>query len=273
MMNTVLITGAAGDIGSRMRTLLNGVYPRLRLSDRVVPDDLGPDDDFVQADLAEMDQVEAMLEGVDGVIHLGGQPVEASWEVIHQSNIVGLYNFYEAARRQKVKRVVFASSNHATGFYKRRQRIGSNVTVRPDSRYGVSKAFGEAMAAFYADKFGVKSLCVRIGNVADEPLDKRRLSMLIIPEDFAQLCRIGLEHPDIHYEIVYGASDNDRSWWDNSVAYRLGYKPVGKAEEFREAAMARQAKLDPDPIGDLYQGGAFTTAEFARTLEEAEADT
>ncbi len=273
MMNTVLITGAAGNIGGRLRVLLKGAYPRLRLSDRRAPTDLGADEEFVQADLADMAQVEGMLEGVDGVIHLGGQPVEAAWEVVHESNIVGLYNFYEGARRQGVKRVVFASSNHAIGFYKRRQRIGSDVTPRPDSRYGVSKVFGEAVAALYADKFGIGSLCIRIGNVADRPADKRRLSMFITPEDLAQLCRIGLDHPDIHYEIVYGASDNERSWWDNSVAYRLGYKPQAKAEDWCEEALAAQAALPDDPIGDLYQGGGFASFEFARTPEDAERDT
>lgn len=273
MMNTVLMTGAAGGIGTRLRALLKGVYPRLVLSDMVEPADLGSDEEFIKADLAELDQATAMLDGVDGVIHLGGRAVEDTWEVIHRANIVGMYNFYEAARVQRVKRVVFATSNHAIGFYKRRQRIGTNVTPRPDSRYGVSKVFGEALAALYADKHGIGALCIRIGNVNDRPIDKRRLSMLITPEDLVQLCRIGLEHPDIHYEIAYGVSDNERGWWDNSAAYRLGYKPQGKSEDWAAEALAAQASVPDDPIGDLFQGGGFTSIEFTRTLEDAEKDT
>ncbi len=265
MMNTVLITGAAGGIGTRTRALLKGVYPELRLSDIVEPADLAADEKFVAAQLSDMDQVERLLEGVDGLIHLGGRSTEDTWEVIHESNIVGTYNLYEAARRQGVKRVVFATSNHAVGFYKRSQTIDGNVATRPDSRYGVSKAFGEALAALYADKHGIGSLCVRIGNVGDVPLDVRRLSIWISPDDMMQLFRIGLEHPDIHYEIVYGASDNERGFWDNSAAYRLGYKPTGKSEDWAEEVVAAEAKLTPDPVGDLYQGGGFASAEYSRT--------
>jgi uronate dehydrogenase len=158
--------------------------------------------------------------------------------------------------------VVFASSNHAIGFYPRHHRIGTDVTARPDSRYGVSKVFGEAVGALYADKHGLKVTCLRIGNFGEKPLDHRRLSIWLKPEDLAQLCRIGLDHPDIHFEIFYGASDNERGWWDNHRAHDLGYRPTGRAEDFREHAMAEQAKLKPDPIGDFYQGGGFCSIEF-----------
>ena len=158
--------------------------------------------------------------------------------------------------------MVFASSNHAVGFYPRHHRIGTDVTTRPDSRYGVSKAFGEAVGALYADKHGIKVTCLRIGNFGDRPIDHRRLSIWLKPEDMVQLCRIGLEHPDIHFDILYGASYNERTWWDNHRAYDLGYRPTGRAEDFREHAMAEQAKLPPDPVSDFYQGGAFCGMEF-----------
>jgi uronate dehydrogenase len=188
--------------------------------------------------------------------------VEGPWETILQSNIIGCRNQFEAARRKGVKRVVFASSNHAIGFYPRYHRIGVDVTVRPDSRYGVSKAFGEALGALYADKHGLGVLCLRIGNVGDKPLDQRRLSIWVNPQDLVQLIRIGLEHPDLRYEIFYGASSNERSWWDNSRAHEFGYRPTGRAEQFREEAMAAQAKLAPDPVGDFFQGGTFCGQEF-----------
>ncbi|HEX9463510.1 MAG TPA: NAD(P)-dependent oxidoreductase, partial [Alphaproteobacteria bacterium] len=256
-MQRVLITGAAGGVGRHLRRLLRGVYPALRLSDMVRPQDLAPDEDFHVADLADLAAVEAAVKGVDGIIHLGGMSVENDWETILHSNIIGTRNLFEAARRNGVERVVFASSNHAVGFYPRRRKIGTNVLVRPDSRYGVSKAFGEAIGALYADKHGLRVLNIRIGNVDLNPVDKRRLAIWLHPEDLVQLVRIGLEHPEIRYEVVYGASDNERSWWDNEAAFRLGYKPKWRAEDFAAEALAAQAKLAPDPVGDRLQGGPF----------------
>lgn len=259
----VLLTGAAGGIGTRLRTLLKGVYRELRLSDVSVPKALGKDESFAPADLADMAAVEKIVKGVDGIIHLGGVSIEKPWEMIHPANIVGCYNLFEAARRHGVKRVVFASSNHVMGFYRRRRKVGTEALVRPDSRYGVSKAFGEALGSYYADKHGLRVLCIRIGNFADKPVDLRRMSIWISPDDLVQLIRIGLEHPDLRYEVVYGASDNARSWWDNAAAFRLGYKPTGRAEEHLKDALAGQAKLPADAIADMFQGGPFCSDEFA----------
>ncbi len=168
-LQRVLITGAAGGIGRRLRRLLRGVYPALRLSDKVRPDDLAVDEDFIAADLGDLAAVEAAMAGVDGIVHLGGMSVESDWETILHANIIGTRNLFEAARRQGAARIVFASSNHAMGFYPRRRRVGTAALVRPDSRYGVSKAFGEALGALYADKHGLRVLCIRIGNVDDRP--------------------------------------------------------------------------------------------------------
>jgi uronate dehydrogenase len=266
-MKSLLITGAAGGIGTRARTLFKGLYPHLRLSDQKRPDDLAADEEFVVADLADMAQVEKAVAGVEGILHLGGISGEAPWERIHGANIAGCYNLFEAACRAGVKRVVFASSNHAVGFYPRRRKIGVDEPVRPDSRYGVSKAFGEAVGAFYAFKHGLRVTCLRIGNFGDVPLDRRRLSIWLHPEDFLQLVRIGLEHPDIRCEIFYGASDNERSWWDNETAFRFGYRPQHRAEDYRDAAFAAQAKLPADPIGDWYQGGTFCSDEYDSALD------
>ena len=261
-MQKILVTGAAGGVGTRLRKLLKGVYPSIRWSDLRQPDDLATDENFVTADLADLAAVEKIVAGVDGIVHLGGYSIEGPWDTILQSNIIGTYNLFEAAHRAGVKRVVFASSNHALGFYPRAQRVGVNVTVRPDSRYGVSKAFGEAIGALYADKHGLRVTCLRIGNVGDAPVDQRRLAIWLKPEDLVQLIRIGLEHPDIRFEIFYGVSDNSASWWDNSNARRYGYHPQGKADDYLHEAMAAQAKLPPDPVGDRYQGGPFCSDEY-----------
>jgi uronate dehydrogenase len=268
-MQTVLVTGAAGGIGTRLRPLFKGVYPKIRLSDLRRPAELAPDETFVEADLASMAEVDRAVAGVDGIVHLGGFSVEGSWETILQANILGCYNVFEAARRHCVERLVFASSNHVVGFYPRRRRIGVDAAVRPDSRYGVSKAFGEALGALYAFKYGLRVTCIRIGNFADAPVDLRRLSIWVAPQDLLQLIRIGLEHPDIRHEIFYGASDNARGWWDNSAAFRLGYTPQARAEEHSAAALAANAKLPPDPVGAWYQGGPFCSEEFSDGLERA----
>ena len=265
----IVFTGAAGGIGTMTRPLLARLYPGLVLSDRVRPADLLPTETFVSADLTKPDEVAALVKGADSVIHLGGHSVEGTWEQILNANIIGCYNLFEAARVAGVKRVVFASSNHAIGFYPRKKKIRTDVTVRPDSRYGVSKAFGEALGAMYADKHGLAVTCLRIGNVGPQPLDVRRLSIWLSPEDLVQLIGIGLSHPDIRFEIFYGVSDNEASWWDNSRAQRLGYRPTGKAEQFRAHAVAEQEKIGPDPVGDLFQGGAFCSAEFTNDAKRA----
>jgi uronate dehydrogenase len=262
-MRRVLITGAAGGIGSALRESLRGIYPILRLSDRMP---LAPAHDGEEIDRAELSDVAAvarMVDGVDGIVHLGGNSGEADWTTILQSNIVGLYNVFEAARRAGVQRIVMATSNHAVGFYPRAQTIDHRVVPRPDSRYGVSKAFSEALASLYADKHGIGFFCVRIGNFGTRPIDKRRLSIWISPRDLTQLVRIGLEHPEVRFEIVYGVSDNRRSWYDNSNARRLGYRPQDDSEPYATAVLAAEAAVSADPIAEYYQGGTFCAAEYS----------
>lgn len=253
----VLMTGAAGGIGTRLRSILKPHVGELMLSDLTVPADLRADEPFIQADLADMAAVERAVAGIDGIVHLGGYSIEGPWETIHRANIVGCYNLYEAARRAGVKRVVFASSNHAVGFYPRTTTIDHDVTTRPDGYYGVSKAFGEAMGALYAMKHGLRVMAIRIGNFNDAPLDERRLAIWLKPDDLVQLIRIGLEHPDLVFEVVYGMSDNERAWWNNRRAYELGYRPTGRSEEHLAVAMANEAKAAKDPVGGLLQGGMF----------------
>jgi uronate dehydrogenase len=262
-MPRILMTGAGGGIGMRLRKLLPPIYPDLLLSDLKPPSDLGKNEKFAAADLADLAQVKKAVAGIDGIVHLGGFSVEGPWETILSANIIGAYNLYEAAHQAGVKRVIFASSNHAFGFYPRKQTIYTNVQVRPDSRYGVSKAFGEALAAYYAFKFGIGSLCIRIGNVGERPLDKRRLSIWLETNDLVSLIRIGLEREGLLYEVVYGASDNKRGWWDNKRARQLGYRPKARSEDFAREILKAQRDIPPDPVGDYFQGGMFCSDEFA----------
>ena len=261
-MHRVLITGAGGGIGRSLRESLRGVYPVLRVSDRVPLAAAHTGEEVDRTELCNMGAVERMIAGVDGIIHLGGISGESEWEAILQSNIIGTYNLFEAARRAGVNRVIVATSNHAVGFYPRDLRIDHRVVPRPDSRYGVSKAFAEALASLYADKHGIGFLCTRIGNFGSQPIDKRRLSIWISPRDYTQLVRIGLEHPDIRYEIVYGVSNNRRSWYDNSNAERFGYRPQDDSEPYAEAVLAAEPS-GAHPIAERYQGGTFCAAEYS----------
>lgn len=256
-MQRVLLTGAAGSIGTFLRRELVGTYPELVLADIRPVEDLQPGETFLPLDITDPAACIAACEGVDGILHFAGQAGENTWEDIRAKNIEGAINMFEAARLQGVKRLCFATSNHAVGYYPRDQRIGVDQKVMPDSRYGVSKAFGEAIGAMYAMKYGLGVFMMRIGNVAERPADKRRLSIWISPRDMAQLCRIGLEHPEIVYEIVYGVSDNDRTFYDNSNAYRLGYKPQDCSEDYAEVVLATDPAHDSTDPGEIYQGGTF----------------
>lgn len=257
----ILLTGAAGGVGQMLRSYFAAAGIQVRLSDIQIVTDLKPNETFMLAELNDVAALEQIVKGVDGIVHLGGHSIEGPWETILQSNIEGCYHLYEAARMATVPRIVFASTNHTMGFYPRSETVGTEKMVRPDSRYGVSKVFGEALGALYSDKFGLRITNIRIGNVGFEPIDRRRMSIWLHPEDLFQLVMIGLKHPEIRYETIYGMSDNVRGWWDNRRAQELGYVPKYASEAFAAKVLA---KAEPaDSIADQYQGGAFCAQEYA----------
>lgn len=266
-MKTLLITGAAGSVATYLRPELAGKY-QLRLSDRVPVKKLARGEHFVAANIASMRDMLRLTKGVDAILHLGAWSVEGDWETILSANIRATYNVFEAARRNGVKRVLFPSSNHAVGFYRRDETIDHTVYPKPDSRYGVSKVFGEALGSLYADKYDMQMFMLRIGNVAPTPVDKRRLAIWLSPRDLAQLVCIGVEHPDIKFEIVYGISGNKRAWFDNSNARRLGYKPQDDGERFAKDILAKH-KDDANARVECYQGGTFVAAEYGQAAAAA----
>jgi uronate dehydrogenase len=196
---------------------------------------------------------------VDAVVHLGGVSVEGPFEPILQANIVGMHNLYEAARVHRVKRIVFASSNHVTGFYRQDEVIDAKAPMRPDGHYGLSKAFGENLAQFYFDRYGLETVSLRIGSSFPEPKDRRMLATWMSFDDLERLVVSSLSAPVVGHTVIYGMSDNTTTWWDNTPARHIGYRPQDSSEVFRAAIEARQAPLDMhDPI-TLYQGGGFVT--------------
>ncbi len=188
------------------------------------------------------------------------------------TNIIGFHNALEAARRNGVKRFLVATSNHAVGFYRCDQIIDHRTYPKPDSRHGVSKVFNEALASLYADRYGMQMFCMRIGNVNHAPIDRRRLAIWISARDMAQLVTIGLEQPNLRFEIVYGISDNTRAWFDNANAHRLGYRPQDRSEQYADEILKRDAPPGTAPA-DIYQGGGHCMSEGGtRSLLAATSD-
>ena len=256
----LLLTGAAGGLGQALRGRLKANCSVLRLSDRVDFGAAGAGEEVVLADLADAAAVDAMVQGVQAIVHLGGVSVEGPFGPILQANILGLYNLYEAARKHGVKRVVFASSNHVTGFYRQSETIDVDAPARPDGLYGVSKAFGEDLSRFYFDRYGIETACVRIGSSFPEPKDRRMLATWLSFDDLHRLITACLTTPVLGHSIVFGMSDNAVTWWDNSRARHIGYAPQDSSDIFREAVYARTPAPDLSDPAVQFQGGGFVKA-------------
>jgi uronate dehydrogenase len=256
----ILLTGAAGGLGQALRTRLKANCDVLRLSDRADLGAAGEGEEVVLADLADAQAVNTMVQGVNAIVHLGGVSVEGAFAPILQANILGVYNLYEAARLHGVKRVVFASSNHVTGFYRQSDTIDATHPARPDSLYGVSKAFGEDLSRFYFDRYGIETACVRIGSSFPEPRDRRMLATWMSFDDLHRLITACLTTPVLGHSIIFGMSDNAVTWWDNRCARHVGYVPQDSSDVFRDAVYARTSAPDlNDPVAQ-FQGGGFVTA-------------
>ncbi|WP_321798997.1 NAD(P)-dependent oxidoreductase [Caballeronia sp. J97] len=256
----LLLTGAAGGIGRAIRHRVAEFARRVRISDLpgAAPGDAAPHEEIVPCDLADRQAVDALAKDCDAIIHLGGVSVERPFEEILEANIKGVFNLYEAARRQSVRRIVFASSNHVTGFYRQDERIDADARKRPDGYYGLSKSFGEDMAQMYFDRYGIETVSIRIGSVFPEPKDRRMMASWMSYDDFHALLRRSLFTKDVGHTIVFGMSANAHTWWDNRCAAHLGFIPRDSSEQFRDKIEATPPPEPTDPVAVL-QGGTFTT--------------
>ena len=258
--NRLLLTGAAGGLGKVLRETLRPYAKVIRLSDIAgMEPAAGEHEEVVQCNLADKAAVHALCEGVDAIAHFGGVSVERPFEEILEANIKGVFHIYEAARKHGIKRVIFASSNHVIGFYKQTEKIDASVARRPDSYYGLSKSYGEDMASFYFDRYGIDTVSVRIGSSFPEPLNRRMMATYLSYRDLTQLLERSLFTPNVGHTVVYGASANRDVWWDNHMAAHLGFEPKDSSEVFREK-IEQQPPYEPNDPALIYQGGAFCEA-------------
>ena len=264
-MKKLVLTGAAGQLGSRLRE------PLSKMCDMLVSTDLAEDvgalfdgETYVKADLSSLDAMVDLLKDADMVVHFGAIGDEAPWDDILQSNIIGAYNIWEAAHRNGVKRVVYASSVHAVGMHKKTDTIGLDVPHRPDTYYGLAKCFSEDLASLYWDKRGVESVCMRIFSCAPAT-NARSIGTWLSYDDLIHLVERSVDSPVVGFSIVYGISDNDRAVVDNTKARHLGYRPKDNAEQFAKEIFANTPPLDNTDLANLCIGGPFATVELGNS--------
>jgi len=262
-MKKIALSGAGGQLGSVVRAALiaRGIPLRSAAGSRaLVP--LMEGEDVMHGDLRDPAVVDRLLAGVDVLIHFAGTSVERPLPEIIDNNLRALVEVYEGARRQGVRRVVFASSNHAIGMYPVTDHLDLDCALRPDGFYGLSKVWGEALARMYWDKHGIESICVRIGSCLERPTEQRHLSTWFGHRDLLHFLDRCVEAEDVGFITVWGVSANKRSWWDNSGAARLGYQPTQDAEAYAEEILPRPNPLDA--LGQRYQGGSFVGIDYSR---------
>jgi uronate dehydrogenase len=253
----ILLTGAAGALGRMLRERIRPWAGIVRLSDVADMCAAAPHEEIVQCDLADRQAVLALLDGVDAVLHFGGIATEAPFGAIVSANIVGVANLYEAAERHGIKRVVFASSNHTIGFYPAGQQLDADMPTRPDSMYGISKCFGEQVSRYYFDRFGLETVCIRIGSSFPAPVNRRMLATWFSYDDLAEMVRCALFAPDVGHTIAFGVSDNPAPWWDNRLAAHLGFQARDSARPYAAQILATQPEPAPGDPAARYQGGQF----------------
>lgn len=256
-MSLVLLTGASGRMASALRPALNEDYGTVRLFSRSDPGPLSAGEESVRASLEDRPALERACRGARAIVHLGGKADEAPFEEILSSNIVGTYNVFEAARRAEVRRVVYASSHHVTGFHPVEEAVDPRSSVRPDTYYGVSKVFGEAIGRLYHDKWGLEVVCLRIGVCRPEPENSDQLRTWLSIPDSVRLVRAALSaRLEEGFCTVYGVSDNRMRFWDTGSAREIGFVAQDSADEYRD-------RFEPTPpFSFRYQGGAFTDPDY-----------
>lgn len=253
----ILITGAAGRLGSQLRGGLAPLAKTIRVADRAPLGPLAPHEEEAVFDLADMEATIAATEGCDAIVHFGGAPTETHWQTILDASIRGSYHIYEGARKHGAKRVIYASSVHAIGFHEIGAQISVDAPARPDCLYGVGKTFVESLSRLYWDKHGIETACLRIFSSFPEPVDRRMLWSWLSFADCVRLVEAALTAPFVGHTIAFGTSDNTVKATDNSGAAHLGFRPQDSSEPFRAKVESAAPALDPASPAGRYLGGKF----------------
>jgi uronate dehydrogenase len=261
----IVLTGAAGRLGSYLRE------PLTKLADQLVSTDINSDigklysgETFVKANLEDLNAFEKMLEGSEMVVHFGAFVDEAPFEKLLGPNFIGAYNIWEAARRNNVRRVIYASSIHAVGMYPKNETISINAPHRPDTFYGLAKCFAEDLGRMYWEKCGLESVCLRILSCA-QVTSTRALGSWLSYDDLIHLVTRAVDTPTTEFSIIYGVSKNDRSPINNSESKFLGYRPKDNAEIFANKILAEQQEANPADLGQTRHGGPFAAVELGES--------
>ena len=264
-MKRIVLTGAAGRLGSYLRE------PLTRMCDELVSTDIVEDigklydgERYERGDLASMDDMMRILEGAEMVVHMGAIVDEAPFEQLWGPNFMGSYNVWEAGWKHGVRRVVYASSIHAVGMYPKTEFIGTEVPHRPDTFYGLAKCFTEDLGRMYWEKRGMESVHMRILSCA-QVNNARALGSWLSYDDLIHLVERCIDTPVTGFSIVYGVSNNDRAPVDNAKAQFLGYRPRDNAEQFAEKVLAEADPFDPQDPGHMCHGGPFASVALGNS--------
>jgi uronate dehydrogenase len=255
--DTLLITGAAGRLGSQLRRGLAPLARTLRLADLAPITDLAANEQAMTFDLSDEAATHAACQGVDAIVHFGGVPLERSWDAILNANIRGSYHIYEGARKAGVRRVVYASSVHAIGYHRLEDQIDANAPHRPDGLYGLSKCFVEDLGRLYWDKFGIETAALRIFSSFPEPADRRMLWSWLSFDDCVRLVTASLTAPDLGFTVAHGISDNALKPVDNRLSAHLDWSPKDNTEAYRAGIETKFPPADPKAPAVQYLGGWF----------------
>ena len=264
-MKKIVLTGAAGRLGSYLREPLSKLAQQLISSD--IADDIGTlyaGEAYVKADLTSLQEITALLVDADMVVHFGAYADEAPFETILGPNIIGAYNIWEAAYQNNVRRVVYASSIHAVGMHSNKAFIDTEVKHRPDTFYGLAKCFTEDLASLYWDKRQLESVCLRILSCA-QVNNARALGTWLSYDDLIHLVEQAVSAPTTGFSVIYGISKNDRAPVDNTKASFLGYKPKDNAEQFAKQVLANTDSLDHSSPEHMCIGGPFAAVALGNS--------
>jgi uronate dehydrogenase len=250
-MPTILITGAAGDVGTVLCEGLRQPGRTLKPTDRLLPAETGHAQNFTICDLGDLDAVVELTRGVDTIVHAAGIPDEAPFELLSHANMTLTYNIFEAARISGVRRVIYASSAHVVGMYKRGVPLTVNTPPAPDSMYAVTKLFGESVGAVYSAKHGIEVVNVRIGSFRPSPEDKRQLQTWLSHRDAVSLFDGAIEADVTGSVVIYGGSANTGRWWSEEGYDEFGFSPVDNAASFAPG-------VPDERFPSEWQGGVYS---------------